>query len=71
MADKTLWVKGVEGCSGLWGALADGEVRALPADIAESLVRGGLAVRTDKDGHPLPVKPAPGAVKKSTPAAAS
>lgn len=71
MAEKTVTVKGVVGCAGLWGALNPDEVRTLDASIAESLVRAGHAIRVDADGNPLAEKKAKGARKPSETAGAS
>lgn len=43
MNNAKVKVRGLEDCSGLWGTLNIGEEKEIPADIAESLIRGGLA----------------------------
>lgn len=43
MQNKRIKVRGVVGCAGLWGNLAEGEERELDADVAEGLLRAGYA----------------------------
>lgn len=43
MANRTIKVRGVVSCAGLWGSLEEGQERELDADIAESLMRAGYA----------------------------
>jgi hypothetical protein len=45
MAGETISVKGIVGSAGEWGALYADEEKALPADVAMSLVNAGLASR--------------------------
>jgi hypothetical protein len=56
----TVKVKGGDqSCAGEWGILHAGEVRSLPATVAESLIRAGLAteVLPDEDeGEPTEKK---------------
>jgi hypothetical protein len=53
MGSKQKWVKGVEACGGQWGAISQGEVLVLEATVAESLIRGGLAIEVDDQGEPV------------------
>lgn len=39
----TILVRGLESCGGDWGHLHAGDEKALPRDIAESLMRAGYA----------------------------
>jgi hypothetical protein len=59
MQNKTIKVRGLVSCAGLWGALAEGEERELDPEIAESLMRAGYAE---------PVDDSPAGEKKELPA---
>lgn len=54
MANRTIKVRGVVSCAGLWGALEEGQERELDADIAESLMRAGFAEPVDDPATGLP-----------------
>ncbi|MGB8644035.1 MAG: hypothetical protein WCF84_02270 [Anaerolineae bacterium] len=60
-----------ESCAGLWGAAGANEVVNLDANVAESLIRGGLAVLVDETGAPLAEETKKKANKRSSPASAS
>lgn len=45
----------IESCAGEWGSLTQGERREIDANIAESLVRGGLARYVVEDHPPSEV----------------
>jgi hypothetical protein len=61
---KQTAIKFLTSCAGLWGAASEGDVLRLDANIAESLVRGGLAEYVEEQPRPKESDPKP----KSKPA---
>lgn len=41
---RKIKVKILQSCAGMWGAAVEGDIVELPGDVAESLMRGGLAI---------------------------
>lgn len=56
MAQGTIQVKGLESAVGEWGVIQADQVTKLPAQIAESLIRAGIAIEVDDAGEPVAQK---------------
>lgn len=73
MANKTIRVRGLVSCAGLWGSLPEGDERDLELDIAESLLRAGHVelVHPPEENAASEKKDAPAPKRKSKRANAS